>query len=326
MKTRLVKIVLTVVIAGSMCRFALAKGDLSMPEKLERADAIVLGQVTNCLSTENLQTEQGTTMKGTLVPLTWIKGKPETGSDAVQVEFYCRRNADGMSALWVLKKGKSGVLQESYPWMRIDPSGWPGLPEPYRAAVLKTVDHAQGAEENGLVLHLMRAPVVPGGPLSVYLVAENRMAGEKEEAADTVKRSIAGRNEISVFYRTSSAILFEIKDPDGKTTNTPLFTRDELNVRANDANQVPGPLKIPCGGYGRVVKTAHDALGRGIVLVESPKPGKYTITAVLQIVPPPSTALANATPPGWSGRATVTMETTVSTPTSNEQEQATKEK
>lgn len=245
MRHVVILMVLTLTFAGSLA----GKGDLPTSQKFDQAALIAFGRVHNIKPTS-----QETVYSARMDLLAVFKGSTQPGG-AVPVNFYGKGVDEGYSALWVMVDNPAGGYQDTYPWMRLEPTAWPEMPPKYWEAIQKATNYAAGQPVEGLSLRLMILPCKAGQPLQVWLLAKNEAAQDRFLALDTVR--------------------FDVTRPDRLSASNRLFTQDRLRelttqpdlsfltVKAGDT------VALRCPGRPSSLTSVY----------EQTLPGKYVITA-----------------------------------------------
>ncbi len=245
------------VLLGALLPMAKPSGTLE--ELLRTADAVALGSIQDVRPTgdERIRT-------ATLVPAVWIKGSP--GPGRVPVSVYASGASEGLTSLWLLKQRPGGGLQETYPWLRCGPARWPDLPDTERRTVWQAVAHAEGPEQDGLRLHLMRVPSHAGEPLSVWLGIESR----------------AGLDHAALVHDPDhpDAVQFRIVGPDGARETVPLLRQADVDLLRKERRGTDVQERTP-----RIVLARRPAetarIPEQITLVPEAKAGRYHVEATL---------------------------------------------
>lgn len=274
---------------------AMGKTTLPIQDLLDSADAIVLGQIYD------IQTRNKSKIASAVIEAAvWLKGHQRI--PRFPISLYTVGTAEGLASLWLLKRMPDGTFEETYPWMRISPERWLQLPEPMRAKVLQGVNHVASEVEGGLRLHMMRVPSLPGRPLQVWLCFENVTNRYLKIPFDDPDYP--------------EAVVFKVTDPNGISKKMRLLRPEDVQALKGIPNTQSSPDLAEAKSILMAYRPTSKSLkSTQVTLVTDPKPGKYTVRAILNTSGKPTGAVRELTPSNestlWSGMLSVTLVTTV---------------
>ena len=151
------------------------KGSLPPQALWDDAYVVVGGTI------HDLHEPNGPYVLGTLRPAVPFRGAKLPAEAPVRLYG---PEADGRSAIWMLRTTDAALLTEEYPWMRVGPETFLIWPPEVRDRVLAQLPHARRDGARGAHLYVIRAPSAPSESMLVWVaLVEDPTTGQGAGAA-----------------------------------------------------------------------------------------------------------------------------------------------